>query len=81
MGMRMKKSSGGKDTWYVRDANGSVMAIYEQESGQSNPQLEELPVYGSNRLGMYDETSGNYIYELKDHLGNVRNPTSSSFER
>jgi len=71
LGQRYRKEQiGGKSTWYVRDANGSILAIYEQESNESSPQLEERPVYGASRIGYYNASK--YHYELKDHLGNVR---------
>lgn len=70
-------------TYYVRDASGNVMSIYEEKAGEVK--LSELPIYGSDRLGtlnpnkpMYPvsaqpvATVGNKHYELKDHLGNVK---------
>jgi hypothetical protein len=65
-----------KNTYYVRDASGNVMAIYESKK------LKEQPIYGSSRLGMYrvdasggtkplERTLGNKLYELSNHLGNV----------
>lgn len=70
-GQRVKKvnSTTGITTYYVRDGAGNVMAIYEGTN------LKEFPVYASGRLGEYFSTSattGNYQYELSDHLGNVR---------
>lgn len=71
-GFRTKKLSykndGTKDktTDYVLDASGSVMAIYEDQ------QLKELPIYGASRLGMYNKASVTSVYQLTDHLGNVR---------
>lgn len=53
-------------THYVRDASGSVMAIYE------NQEQKELPIYGTSRLGMYNKVDGSAVYQLTDHLGNVR---------
>ncbi|MFC4221160.1 DUF5675 family protein [Flagellimonas marina] len=60
-------------TYYVRDVAGSVMAIYSDFSGEM--QLAEQPIYGAGRVGvayngMNDEKT--YVYELTDHLGNVR---------
>ena len=61
-----------KETHYVRDGSGNVLAIYE------NKLLDELVIYGSSRLGSYNvktdqgkRTLGNKKYELSNHLGNV----------
>jgi len=55
-----------KTTHYVRDAAGSALAIYE------NGTQKELPIYGASRLGIYNKTSSTSVYQLTDHLGNVR---------
>ncbi|MBL7785518.1 MAG: hypothetical protein JNM36_06415, partial [Chitinophagales bacterium] len=39
-----------KSTFYVRDAQGNPMAIYEQTNDNSI-ELKEMPLYGSSRLG------------------------------
>ncbi|MGM0580951.1 MAG: RHS repeat-associated core domain-containing protein [Bacteroidota bacterium] len=64
-------------TWYVRDASGTVMNIYvEALQTAEAPIVYETPVYGSGRLGAYrpsmENEGGEYYYEVKDHLGNVR---------
>jgi RHS repeat-associated protein len=75
-GNRIEKSttSGGATTTtnYVRDASGNVMAMY------ANDTLQSQPIYGSSRLGMYKGGNiagvrdlGNKHYELSNHLGNV----------
>lgn len=59
IGKVVQKNNGIKSyTWYVRDAQGNVMATYS--SGGSASSLTQLPlnvseriIYGSNRLGMY----------------------------
>ena len=53
-------------TNYVRDASGSVLAIYQ------NNTLIELPIYGASRIGVYNKRSNTSVYQLTDHLGNVR---------
>ncbi len=42
------------ETWYVRDAGGNIMSIYENKSGGANPNIfqSELPVYGQDRIGV-----------------------------
>jgi len=56
-------------TWYVRDASGSLMRSYNTDET-----LDESPMYGASRLGMYRPKAlyNDYLYELSDHLGNVR---------
>ena len=53
-------------TNYVRDASGSVLAIYQ------NNTLIEHPIYGASRIGVYNKRSNTSVYQLTDHLGNVR---------
>ncbi|WP_442845064.1 RHS repeat-associated core domain-containing protein [Leeuwenhoekiella sp. H156] len=77
-GQRVKKEVWNGSTlsytnYYVRDAAGSVLAIYTGNN-------IEHPVYGASRIGVAKRTSlnqtsfadNNYLYELTDHLGNVR---------
>jgi RHS repeat-associated protein len=65
-----------KTTFYVRDAGGNVLSIYEADESESLPMTQkELPIYGMSRLGQLQLNSDNEfetIYEAKDHLGNVR---------
>ncbi len=74
-------------TYYSRDTQGNVMALYEQQNGDA-VKLTEQPIYGSERVGQRRETIevdqlpfvsevftrklDNKEYELKDHLNNVR---------
>jgi hypothetical protein len=70
-----------KTTFYVRDASGNTMAVYEKESSGALPILSEQHIYGSQRLGMIKPSlaslqAGRHVvgirsYELSDHLGNV----------
>ncbi|HEY9000684.1 MAG TPA: putative Ig domain-containing protein, partial [Mucilaginibacter sp.] len=66
LGNRVKTVNANGTTYYVYDASGNVMAIYNGTS------ISETPVYGSNRLGTYFYSSSNYQYELRDNIGSVR---------
>ena len=50
-GNRISKTVNGLSTYYVRDASGNTMAIYESNNN-AVPQLTESHLYGSSRLGM-----------------------------
>jgi RHS repeat-associated protein len=56
-------------TYYVRDATGNVMAVYEKSAGVLA--LQEQYMYGSARLGVFHPSGGGKSYELTNHLGNV----------
>jgi RHS repeat-associated protein len=81
-----EKADGTQDkTWYVRDAQGNVLAVYGSKSGEEQIRLKEQHLYGSSRLGIlnvdkavsdysagaYWLQKGNKRYELANHLGNV----------
>ena len=55
-GNRISKEANGKTTWYVRDASGNVMAVYEKRSDLNSNHLtqSEVHLYGSSRLGIYN---------------------------
>lgn len=59
-----------KTTWYVHDASGNIMAVYEQQGATTA--LAEVALYGATRLGMYKPVPARFLYEINDHLGNVR---------
>jgi hypothetical protein len=78
--------SGSDRTFYVRDLQGNIMATYVREAGETNADIRELNLYGSNRAGVWNyqsnatsgSTASTYTrklshksYELKNHLGNV----------
>ena len=83
-----KNTTDGTDkfvtTYYVRDPQGIVMAVYEHKHGDSDNgtfTLTEQHLYGAGRLGMRkrdlalntgnaNESPATY-YELTNHLGNV----------
>ncbi|MCL6294853.1 RHS repeat domain-containing protein [Jejuia spongiicola] len=52
--------------YYVRDASGTALAIYEGAT------VKEHTIYGVSRLGVYNRSGGSSYYQLTDHLGNVR---------
>jgi hypothetical protein len=74
-----------KTTYYIRDAQGNPLAVYEQRG--SSLVWKEQDLYGSSRLGMakperevtgffwqsgtYTLVAGAKSYELSNHLGNV----------
>lgn len=82
-GNRVSKTINGISTWYVRDAQGNSLAVYDNKSGGTNWREQQL--YGSSRLGMWkpnfnlaSDSAGikwNYtglkFFELSNHLGNV----------
>lgn len=51
---------------YVRDAAGTALAIYK------NKKATEHTIYGASRLGVHYRANGNNVYQITDHLGNVR---------
>ncbi|WP_341836427.1 RHS repeat-associated core domain-containing protein [Chitinophaga pollutisoli] len=71
-------------TWYVRDAQGNLLALYS-DNGTAVVTWEEQHLYGSSRLGYWrlgvnssqtlttawNEAPGNTLYELTNHLGNT----------
>jgi len=61
-----------KNTFYVSDASGNTMAIYEQILPGGAVTLAEVPFYGSGRIGIHKPATNMYYYEMNDHLGNVR---------
>jgi RHS repeat-associated protein len=80
-----KEGGGTTSTHYNYDAQGNVLAVYEQR--QIGPRvagytIKEHDIYGSSRLGMqtyngvrspdnYFRRVGDKRYELSNHLGNV----------
>ncbi len=82
-GQRATKKSGSITTWYVRDASGNTMAVYDNTHDTLTWREQDL--YGSSRLGLWTpnvklvnnnastvwDTIGHKQYELTNHLGNV----------
>ena len=61
-------------TWYILDAAGNVMSIYDDKTTTNTFAQTEIPIYGSGRIGVVQKNNITlvYTYELKDHLNNVR---------
>jgi RHS repeat-associated protein len=72
----------GDPTYYIRDAQGNLLALYEYKNGELR--WKEQYLYGSSRLGVWNvdlplsgaiveswSAKGNKVYELTNHLGNV----------
>ena len=87
-GNRVKKIDGkDKATYYVRDAQGNVMAVYEKAKPNQDVFLQSFYIYGSSRIGEVDTAvnmqtavvstttfsriRGIKRYEMSNHLGNV----------
>ncbi len=54
MGQRVRKLNdqvGVPEEYYIRDASGNIMAIYERQT--KDYILKEVPIYGSGRVGIY----------------------------
>ncbi|WP_214073231.1 RHS repeat-associated core domain-containing protein [Mucilaginibacter sp. dw_454] len=82
-GQRTSQTANGITTWYIRDAQGNALALYDNKQGTTNWKEQEL--YGSSRLGLWQprlnlattngtavwDTTGKREYELSNHLGNV----------
>lgn len=45
--------NGGYREWYLRDAQGNVMAMYKYADNGTSLKVTERPIYGSKRLGSY----------------------------
>lgn len=53
-------------TFYIRDASGTALAIFQ------NNTITEHTIYGTDRLGVFYRQGNSSVYQLTDHLGNVR---------
>jgi len=74
-------------TWYARDAQGNVLAVYNKPTDSLIFRATEFNIYGSSRIGMvtqpealsetptvplaHSQTLGLKVYEFSNHLGNV----------
>ena len=60
------------ETWYMRDPEGVLLSIYSKVGINGDVVQTEVPIYGSERLGMLNAQSDQMAYEIKDHQGSVR---------
>lgn len=74
-----KELNDNKGTFYVRDASGNILATYNtinNGDGTFDISNAEAFIYSGNRIGKINLNAGwenaKSIYELSDHLGNVR---------
>ncbi len=60
--------------FYVYDAGGAEVATYKKLVQVPNDvyALQYHTLYGAGRVGLLDKSTGKALYELSDHLGNVR---------
>ncbi len=68
-------------TMYVRDGAGQVTAIYEKTTASPTYAIKEWNIYGADRIATAYETGASlpeYIYEINDHLGNMRTTFKAS---
>ncbi|WP_316824684.1 RHS repeat-associated core domain-containing protein [Pedobacter miscanthi] len=89
-GNRVTKTANGIKTYYVRDAQGNSLAVYDNAGNTNNWREQQL--YGSSRLGMWkpninlatangDNIWNSYglkFFELSNHLGNVMDVVSDN---
>ena len=77
--MKIVKDKNGdiSTTFYVRDASGNVLAIYESKNG-SNPVLAEQYIYGSSRIGTYKPSGTSTTNTKPVNLNNWNNSSGSS---
>lgn len=59
------------NSYYVRDAEGSVLSIQTNTTFDNSIALEN-PIHGLGRIGVFKQGSAVTNYELSDYLGNVR---------
>ena len=64
-------STGIVTTWYVRDNEGTPLSVYSKINDDPIV-LEEHTIYGVDRIGVMKRESSTNLYELEDHLGNIR---------
>lgn len=80
-----KQGQPDKYTWYVRDASGNVMAVYDYEGnnlGNNTLYLSEHHLYGSSRLGVWNRNVNMDVAPGNGTVVNLLGPTfGGTFER
>ena len=63
-----------EDTYYSYDAGGAQVATYTRNLLLASPTtiLQSQTLYAAGRVGLLDASTGKTLFELSDHLGNVR---------
>jgi len=66
--------------FYVYDAGGAEVAMYKKLVQLPNDvyALQHHTLYGAGRVGLLDKSTGKALFELSDHLGNVRAVVTAS---
>lgn len=66
--------------FYVYDAGGAEVATYKKLVQIPNDvyALQHHTLYGAGRVGLLDKSTGKALFELSDHLGNVRAVVTTS---
>jgi RHS repeat-associated protein len=66
--------------FYVYDAGGAEVATYKKLVQVPNTvyQLQHHTLYGAGRVGLLDKNTNKALFELSDHLGNVRAVVSAN---
>ncbi len=66
--------------FYVYDAGGAEVATYKKLVQVPNDvyALQHHTLYGAGRVGLLDKSTGKALFELSDHLGNIRAVVTAS---
>ena len=66
--------------FYVYDAGGAEVATYKKLVQLPNDvyALQYHTLYGAGRVGLLDKSTGKALFELSDHLGNIRAVVTAS---
>ena len=72
-GNRISKTAAGKTTIYVRDASGNVMSVYTADPAINSGNLmqNEVHLYGSSRLGIYNINRNVQTLGIANYLNNI----------